>query len=200
MQQGAWIFWGICIIASCKSSPAHVEEKQLSAGQRDSLNKVFFQCNCSDEVKQWMEKPKKATVTAHDVLIRWHPFSPKIVGVADSGDVFEVYAHYKLENSSFGLLLRDTLAYLEEDTLELKKGRRLHWIWHDTMAHEVKTKMRRYDNDAPYFPNRADSLSFYMVLPEHYVELLPDTKWYYIRTKNETDACILERYLRLENF
>lgn len=199
MRDYLWISLATYFIAACEQMPTQSLEKQLTTGQRDSLNKVFFQCNCSDEIKQWMEKSQKATVIAHDVLIRWHPFSPKIVGVADSGDVFEVYAHYNQENSSFGLLLKDTLAYLEKDMLVLKKGRRLHWIWHDTIAHQVKVKMRRYDNDAPFFPARTDSLVFHIVLPEGYVELLPDTKWYYIRTKDETDACILEHYLRLEN-
>ena len=191
-------FFLALILQACGHSSQMESKDTLTEGQRDSLNKIFYDCCYTHENKQWLEKPQSATINANKVLVRWHPFSPKIVRVLKRGEQVKVNAYIDLNQKSFGLLAKDTFYIFQSDTLFLSKGRRLSMAWEDTVAKTAKVSMRRYDLNAPYFGSRTDSTLFYMILNKDDIEVLQETRWYYIETKDSSDACIMGRYLDMQ--
>jgi hypothetical protein len=190
------------LLTSCGSSPAVADALPApDPNADDSPHKIHYGCGCGvlNGGKKWFDKPVEATVNADNVLVRWHPFSPKILRSAQKSDKVLLDAYLDFNADAFTLLQRDTYALVRQDTVFLRNGRRGSTLWEDTVTGVVKVRFRDLRVDQDYDSDANDSNSFKVLLQKSMVEILPNTRWYYLKTKDGTDACIMGRYLDLHH-
>jgi hypothetical protein len=188
------------LLTSCSSSPAVADATPVSdPNADDSPHKIHYGCGCGvlNGGKHWFDKPVEATVNADNILVRWHPFSPKILRSAQKSEKVLLEAYLDYTSDAFTLMQRDTYALVHQDTVFLKNGRRGFALWEDTVTGIVKVRFRDLRVAQDYNSAANDSNSFKVLLQKSMVEILPNTRWYYLKTKDGTDACIMGRYLDL---